>query len=477
MPVYLFALRFVRRNWQILLISTLAGTFVIGLGAFLFVRGQTLMEEQLKDKLRSTAAVASMQFDGGVIEKLHGPPAMRTGDFRDMVERLKKVRLSTPAIRYAYIMRKTNDPMMLEFVADADSLSSPDELDRNFDGIVEESEEASFPGDLYDVTDAPAMQGPAFVRPTVDQEFTIDKWGTTISGYAPIYGPEHTVVAILGLDMNASDYMALSRTILSPLTFLLLCVIGIVLGCNLAAYLWRRKVEALERLERERTGLLLLTLHQIGSPLTVFRWSLENLVDQSIKHGGPLKEAVQDHAKEMEHGLTQLSTIFNELQEASQIDTGTLTYNRELTSLPEVINETIITLDLELQRRRQKIVQSVDADLRLPLDRKLIAGVLRELLQNAMTFSPHDSQITLAAHRQGQRVLVEITDHGCGIPGDEMARVFDKFMRGSQAHLYQPNGSGLGLYIARGIVRRAGGEVWVRSREGKGTTVSFTLPC
>jgi N-acyl amino acid synthase of PEP-CTERM/exosortase system len=241
--------------------------------------------------------------------------------------------------------------------------------------------------------------------------------------------------------------------------------------------LWRRKVEALERLERERTGLLLLTLHQIGSPLTVFRWSLENLVDQSIKHGGPLKEAIQDHAKEMEHGLTQLSTIFNELQEASQIDTGTLTYNRELTSLPEVINETIITLDLELQRRRQKIVQSVDADLRLPLDRKLIAGVLRELLQNAMTFSPHDSQITLAAHRQGQRVLVEITDHGCGIPGDEMARVFDKFMRGSQAHLYQPNGSGLGLYIARGIVRRAGGEVWVRSREGKGTTVSFTLPC
>lgn len=475
MPWFLILRRALRNNWQIVAIPVLLGACVIAMGAFFSVRGEYLMEQQLREKLKSTAAIAAMQFDGNVVDRTRGPNVMKSGDFRDIVQRLRQIRENIPTIRYAYIMRKTADPMTLEFVADADSLSSPAELDRNRDGTLDESEAASYAGDLYGIREVPALQGAAFAGPAVDEEFTTDAWGTVMSAYAPVRTPEGKIIAVLGLDMDAESYVMLSKSIFSNVALLVLCIAAVLFAVLIGTFLWQRRVESKQRIDEERSGLMLLTLHQIGSPLTVFQWSLETLQEEMQKNGEH-EHALQEHAKNMRHGIAHLRRILEELQEATQVDAGTLAYHREWVKVPEIIQNVIDSIKHELELRKQTIVQNVDSSISLSLDRKLVTGVLRELLQNAMMFSTEGSKIAVSAKKSGKKILVEVSDSGCGIPRGDLVRIFDKFTRGSNAHLYQPNGSGLGLYIAHGIIKRAGGEMWVRSKEGRGTTVTFTLP-
>lgn len=464
----------VTRNWPILSVALLVvGTLVV-LGFFLFLRGSTLMEGQLKDQLKATASVAAMQFPPEIIADIAERGSEASG-YKEAVARLRTIREAIPAIRFAYIMRKTDDPLMLAFVADADGLATSAQLDTNHNGLVEENEEGSQPGDLYEMSGVPALQGPAFENPAVDEEFTYDKWGTTMSGYAPIRNSDGSAIAVLGIDMGAQEYIALSRKVFSPMAFILLVFAALSLAAIIAGYMLRRRAEALHRIDRERSGLLLLAMHQIGSPLTIIRWSLEELTDQLGK--ASLEQAVKEHASNVSAATELLDRILVELREASDVDTGTIVYKKELVILRTVIASVTNEFQPALKEKKQTIELAIDPSLSLSLDRLMIAGVLRELVRNAITFSSSESNITIAAKRDAKSVLVEVVDRGCGITKTDLARMFEKFTRGANAHLYQPNGSGLGLYIAKGIVRRAGGDIWIKSKEGQGTTVSFTLPC
>lgn len=470
-------LRAVRRSWQILCISALILTCVVFLGVFFFLHGQSLMKSQLEEKLRNTAAMAAMQFNAPAISRIKGRQSMDTPEFRDIVSRLRRIRGEIPEIRFAYIMRQTENPDELEFVADADSLATPQELDRNMNGIVDTNEEGSYPGDSYDITDIPALRGQAFQAPSVDPEFTHDQWGTLMSAYAPVRDKSGRPVAILGIDMNADDFLALTRSIFSPVAFLLLVIAGSMLTMLIAIFLWRRRSETFRRIEAERSGLMLLTFHQIGGPLTIFRWSTEALLE-AAKHGcEPLQQAVEEYADDMQTGVARLAGILDVLKEASLVEAGTLAYTRQTVPLSGIVDSSVWQLQNDLQSHEQRVDAHVPRDISVTVDPVLIGGVLRELLQNAITFSPKKCVISLTAKRNRNMVTVDIRDTGCGIDTHDLPRLFQKFARGTNAHLHRTDGSGLGLYIAKGIIERAGGEIWMKSKIGEGTTVTFTLPC
>lgn len=102
-----------------------------------------------------------------------------------------------------------------------------------------------------------------------------------------------------------------------------------------------------------------------------------------------------------------------------------------------------------------------------------ISQVLNNLVGNALKFTPKHGRISLAARRVGGELLMSVRDSGCGIPEDELERVFDRFW---QVPGGAKGGSGLGLYISRCIVEAHGGRIWAESTPGQGTTFSFTLP-
>lgn len=464
-----------RRSWQIIFLGVALIACVFVMGTIIYLRGRFLMEEQLKLRLRSAAAAAAMQFDGAVLEAIDDRNDVGTSVYQQVASRLKALSDQVPNVRFGYIMRKTSDPHTLQFVVDGDSLRNLQELDRNRNGMVDSDEQPSYPGDTYDVTNVPVLRDEAFLHPAVDPKVTSDQWGSTISGYAPIQRWDNgRTVAMLGLDMIADDYYMLSRSIFSPVAFLLTLVAGLFIAVYLIYFTLRRRVIEWRRLDEERNGLMLLASHQLGTPLTIFKWSLETLRDRAP--GESMEDALVQHCAYLEDGVTRMETVLTGLKDAVQIEAGKLIFKLEWGNLNQVIEEVAREAEVRFRREEQTVALDLEPGLRLQMDTKLTAGVLRELIENAMSYSPPRRTVTVTAKREGKFVRITVTDQGWGIPRQDLPRMFQKFVRGSNATKYKADGTGLGLYIARGVVETAGGTMGIESEEGKGTRVSFTIP-
>jgi len=100
---------------------------------------------------------------------------------------------------------------------------------------------------------------------------------------------------------------------------------------------------------------------------------------------------------------------------------------------------------------------------------------VQQLLDNAAKYSPPQSPLEVSVKQQDGKAVITVTDHGNGVPQHERTRIFDKFYRGRGARERIP-GTGMGLAIAREIVKAHGGEIWVDSHSGQGAEFSFTLP-
>src|SRR5205814_2650253 len=109
-------------------------------------------------------------------------------------------------------------------------------------------------------------------------------------------------------------------------------------------------------------------------------------------------------------------------------------------------------------------------------DEQRITQVFTNLVGNALKFTEREGQIDLDLSRHNGEVVCRVRDSGCGIPPDELARVFDRFYQVEKVVTRKSGGTGLGLAIVKNIVEAHGGRVWIESTFGKGTEVTFTLP-
>ncbi len=463
-----------RENFRQLLpiagITTVVIVTIVAAGLFFFFRGRHIAEEQLKDKLKSTAAAAAILFNGDKISQIRSNDTMETSEnLQQNVRKLLRMKHEVTNIRFAYIMRKTNDPMVLEFVADADLGLTKEQLDVNGNGIIDPEEEPSAPGTPYDIQDVPALQGAAFLHPTTDDHIVKDQWGLTISGYAPILNSKNQTIGVLGIDMDAADFARLSEGVFSPVVLLLVILAALSIGGGTLLYLWKRRLETMERLEVERSGLLRLAFHQLGGPLTIINWSIEELTDE-----GP--RSLQRTIANIQEGVKRLTKILKTLKEADLVHSGHIEYRPELVSLSTILEKIVLGSGERLAVRKQRVTLALAENITMRLDPTLIAGVAQELLTNAIDFSPDGAVITVRSRRRGGFAEFEVEDHACGIPRRDLRRIFSEFTRGSNATRYKADGNGLGLYIVRGIVEHAGGRVFAKSEEGQGTIITVRLP-
>lgn len=443
---------------------------------FLFLRSRALMEREVRVLLRTSAALAALQFRGEELDQIRRPQDMELPVYHSLVSRLQAIRERVPNIRFAYILRRTANANILEFVADADSLLLPEQLDVNGNGQVDPDEEPSFPGDTYDITDIPLLQHRAFVEPSVEEEVTVDQWGVLVSGFAPIYSSDGTVAATLGIDMRAEDFSARVYQIFSPALFLLLTLGAVIFAVVVYGGQYRRRMETMRMLDEERTGFIQLALHRLGTPLTIFKWSLESLAECTTEKSCPADE-VANHLKQTRAGIAHMDKIINAMLEAERIHGNRLEYHPSPVPLATIIHQAQDQVQPLLKEKNQYLSVETDADsVTVLADVRQITTVLHELLENASMYSAQATTITLRTRVGHRDVHISVEDHGGGIPEDEVHRVFQKFFRARNASRYNADGNGLGLYVARGIVERAGGTMRVESREGRGTTVTFTLP-
>lgn len=461
------------RNIRVLTVAASVLLLILSSGLFFYLRSKRIMENQLKEKLRSTAAVAALSIDPVAVKKIRGHDSLEDPALQATVSLLRRIRGNVPGIRFVYLMRRTEDPGLLEFIADADTLSSDESLDLDGNGVVDVNERPSYPGDTYEVSQAPALESEAFLRPTVDDTPTEDQWGRLISGYAPIWDKDGNAVAVLGMDMDTQDFLAISQSVFSPVALLLVMIGGLSVAGYVILYVWKKRMEALQELEAERSALMNLALHQLGAPLATFKWWLEILRERE----GVRKCKKEDICLQLDEGIARMDSIMQALCEANKVREASIAYKIQDASLREIIEKEVAFSRSAVRRCHQKIAVSVNGNIdHIRLDKKLIGGVVREFLENAITYSPPGSAITVRATTGRKNVKVEVIDHGIGVSLKDLPRIFEKFTRSESALKMKPVGNGLGLFIAKGIIERAGGKVGVDSRQEKGSTFWFTLP-
>ncbi len=460
-------------HWPVVLLSGCVGLIIVFIGVSFYARSQSVLAEQLRGRLVAIAGAAALSVDGDALDHIRGIEDSNSPAYRMLVERLQKLRTETD-MRFVYVLRRTADPMVLEFVGDADAALSFAELDTNQNRAIDPDEEAAEPGELYNISEVPMLQNEAFDHPVADQETTVDQWGTLVSGYAPIRRSDGSVSGVLGIDMYADEFDRMSRSIFSPqaLAIVLIAAFGIAGGVG---FIWElRRVQMLKRINSERSGLLRLTFHQLGEPLTIMKWSLETLREETASP--ELKKLVEEHVVCMDEGLGRLNSIIDTLQLAEKVDLNTLEYLPIPASLNALIDNAVDEWHSSLQSRKQTINIDMGEDVMIPMDKTLLPLVMRQILVNAIEYSPDGTEINIRVRPGRTTVEIVVIDKGCGIPAKDIEHLFEKYRRAGNAHLQKPDGNGLGLYIAKGIIQKAGGSIWVESKENQGTQVHFTLP-
>jgi len=327
---------------------------------------------------------------------------------------------------------------------------------------------------LYELADQVAATGEALLINDLESDRRIMQESLRAANLCDLMVvPLATSSTILGVLVVGSH----SPRRLTQEDFALFTTIGQQLGLALKnAQLLRAEseMEILREADRLKSGFLAAVSHDLRSPLTAIRASVESLLDR----GGV---GIQS-AREQEHLLhniasqaSRLGRLVDQLLDLSRIEAGALLLDRDWTELPVLIADTIAKF--EGLSSGCRVEQDLSPDLPLYyIDPDSLVQVLWNLLENAYKYAPPNSPIRVEASWTGTNVLIGVADCGPGIPVGEHEKIFQRFYRLDRGHRADMQGCGLGLAICRGIVEAHGGRIWVEDRPGGGSIFRFTLP-
>ncbi len=191
--------------------------------------------ESLRDKLKIIAQTTSLMIDGEMLLQIPlNHEGVNTPQYQMILEKLIKIKVANPQIKYIYTMTKTNQEGIWQFIVDADPVL-----------IKENRKETAFPGDWYNAGRFPEMLK-SFDGPAADTKLEVDEWGVTLSGYAPILDKEGKVVAMIGVDILADDVYKIQREVQHRA--ILVLGLGLVLSLLLGMYASKRMASPVDKL-------------------------------------------------------------------------------------------------------------------------------------------------------------------------------------------------------------------------------------
>jgi PAS domain S-box-containing protein len=222
---------------------------------------------------------------------------------------------------------------------------------------------------------------------------------------------------------------------------------------------------------RVRDDFLTIASHELKTPLTPLSLRLASL-ERRLERNEPVDPALLRHARQH---LVRLTSLINDLLDASRIDSGRLALHLEPTLLDTIIERALSTMDIERGHHRIDYVHPPEA-VRIRGDPYRLEQVIANLVENALKYSPRDSTVRVTLDVNADFALLSVADEGIGIPRDQQEQLFERYFRARNVSVTSYGGLGLGLYISRDIVERHGGRIWVESEVGRGSTFYVALP-
>ncbi|HEU5103935.1 MAG TPA: ATP-binding protein [Roseiflexaceae bacterium] len=232
------------------------------------------------------------------------------------------------------------------------------------------------------------------------------------------------------------------------------------------------RAEALAESDRLKSSLLSAVSHDLRTPLAAITAAADELMADDVQWTRP---AILDFAQIIKSEATQLYHLVLNMLDLTRIEAGVLRPQRGWYNVAEIIYRVLQRLAPSLEGRPIDLHVPDDLPL-IPVDYIQLEQILWNVLQNALTYAPPASALSIVARQQSGSVILTIGDCGPGIPAEERTRVFEKFYRLSRTHQAGQPGAGLGLAICKGLVEAHGGEIAIGDREGGGALVTIRLP-
>jgi len=230
----------------------------------------------------------------------------------------------------------------------------------------------------------------------------------------------------------------------------------------------------LQELDKQKTDFLNAASHQLRTPLSIIHWSLSIIVEEAPHMNLP-KEQMELLTESLK-STKRMVDLVNDLLDVSRIEQGRsdLTWGKANFA---TICESLVTALQPLAKNKnltltyKKIGEVADSFI----DEKRFYQVVNNFVDNAIKYTVSGG-VEVSCEQKGEEIEIRITDTGIGMTEDERKSLFTRFSRGQEAQKMFPNGSGLGMFVAKTILHQHGGEIGVESTHGKGTTFILTVP-
>lgn len=230
--------------------------------------------------------------------------------------------------------------------------------------------------------------------------------------------------------------------------------------------------DQLKDLEATRRSFVANVSHELRSPLTSMKGFLEAMQDGTI---GP--DEYEKYIGIVLSETKRMAVMVNDLLDLARIESGKTALKLEIFDINELIRRTLITFEARIYEHHMEVdVKFAQEQYYVEADSAQISQVLRNIIDNAIKYSPDDSKLRIATYAMKREIYVSIQDNGQGIPEQDVPHVFDRFYKVEKAHTpSKQGGTGLGLSIVKRIIDQHNQTITLKSAKGKGSTFTFTL--
>lgn len=230
----------------------------------------------------------------------------------------------------------------------------------------------------------------------------------------------------------------------------------------------------LQRLDEAKNEFISMASHQLRTPLTSIKGYLDMMLEGDLGKISPTQRAVLREAFSSSERMVRL---INDFLNVSRLQTGKFTIDKQSVDIAQILRDEVSLLKVVADQRSVEMVLKIDKKIpSLAVDSEKIRQVMLNMIDNAIYYSNPHKKVVITLKSSGKMIEFSVKDSGIGVPKLEQANLFGKFFRGTNAKKRRPDGTGVGLFLAKKVILSHDGEMIFESEEGKGSTFGFKLP-